>query len=406
MTRTRTALIVGGGIAGPAAAMALQKAGIEPVIYEARPAGERATGVFLTLGSNGIDALRVLGADEAVARGFSTPTITLRGATGKHLGATRTGGSLPDGTSSQTLRRADLYEALHEQAESRGIRIERGRRLVNAEEIDGGVRAVFADGSEAVGDVLIGCDGVHSTVRRVIDATAPAPSYAGLLNSGGYARGVDVAADPGCYEMIFGKRAFFGYAVAPDGDVWWFANVPRRDQPAHGELEMVSGEDWRRRLLELYAEDAGPAAALVRATSELTAPSPVHTIPHLPTWHRERMIVIGDAAHAPSPSSGQGASLSIEDAVVLAQCLRDASHPQAAFAGFVAARRPRVERIIRWAARVNSSKAAGPVARTVRDVTLPGILKLTADSKALRQIYDFHIDWDTLMPLTANASPR
>ncbi len=115
----------------------------------------------------------------------------------------------------------------------------------------------------------------------------------------------------------------------------------------------------------------------------------------LRAWHSGRMIVIGDAAHAPSPSSGQGASLSIEDAVVLAKSLRDLSTPQAAFARFEAARRPRVERIIKWAARINNSKAAGPVARMLRDAMLPMILTMTADSKALRQTYDYHIDWDT-----------
>jgi 2-polyprenyl-6-methoxyphenol hydroxylase-like FAD-dependent oxidoreductase len=129
--------------------------------------------------------------------------------------------------------------------------------------------------------------------------------------------------------------------------------------------------------------------------------SPIHTIAHLPTWHNGRMIVIGDAAHAPSPTSGQGASLSIEDAVVLAKSLRDQPTPQTAFAQFEAARRPRVERIIKWAARINNSKAAGPIGRVFRDAMLPLILTMTADSKALRQTYGYHIDWDTPTPVAA-----
>src|SRR5262249_34395321 len=83
----------------------------------------------------------------------------------------------------------------------------------------------------------------------------------------------------------------------------------------------------------------------------------------------------------PPPPSGQGASLAIEDAVVLAQCLRDQPSAQAAFAAFEAARRPRVERIIKWAARINNSKAAGPTARIFRDAMLPVILAMTANSK-------------------------
>jgi FAD-dependent urate hydroxylase len=402
MTRTRTALIIGGGIAGPAAAMALQKAGIDPVIYETHPAGADGIGVFLTLASNGVDALRTLGADKpALAAGFPTPAITLRSGTGKRLGQTRTGQPLPDGTTSHTIKRADLYRALHQEAISRGVRVERGKRLIAAEQTGGGVRVVFADDTEAAGDLLIGCDGVHSAVRRIIDPAAPAPAYAGLINTGGYARGVRVDTEPGSYEMIFGKRAFFGYAPAPGGEVWWFANVPRRDEPVRGEAGAVSGDQWRRRLLQLFAEDAGPAVPLIDASPRIMPMSPIHVVPHLPTWHSERMIVIGDAAHAPSPTSGQGASLSIEDAVMLAKCLRDEPSPQAAFARFEEARRPRVERIIKWAARINNSKAAGPVTRVFRDTMLPTILKLTADSKALRQAFDYHIDWDTHPPAAA-----
>ena len=81
-------------------------------------------------------------------------------------------------------------------------------------------------------------------------------------------------------------------------------------------------------------------------------------MPHLPMWHTDRMVVIGDAAHAPSPSSGQGASLSIEDAVQLARCLRDAADAEQAFTAFERSRRNRVERIIKEAARINSNKAA------------------------------------------------
>ncbi len=119
----------------------------------------------------------------------------------------------------------------------------------------------------------------------------------------------------------------------------------------------------------------------------------MHAIPHLPKWHDSRMVVIGDAAHAPTPSSGQGASLSLEDAVVLSTCLRDAPDPDAAFAQFEVARRARVERIIKWAARMNSSKAAGPVGRVLRDAMMPAVLRLTAESKAQRELYDHRVSF-------------
>jgi 2-polyprenyl-6-methoxyphenol hydroxylase-like FAD-dependent oxidoreductase len=106
------------------------------------------------------------------------------------------------------------------------------------------------------------------------------------------------------------------------------------------------------------------------------------------------MVVIGDAAHAPSPTSGQGASLSIEDGVVLAKCLRDLPSPEAAFARFEALRRPRVERIIKAAARINNSKAAGPVGSAIRDAMMPLFLKMAARGGRPDATFDYRVDWD------------
>jgi FAD-dependent urate hydroxylase len=395
--RTRTAIIIGGGIAGPATAMALAKAGLEPTVYESRPEGADGGGVMLTLAVNGIDALRAIDtgtATAAIAAGFPTPAITLRTHTGKQLGVTSTGGALADGTVAHTIRRADLYQALHRQATASGITVLRGKKLVSAHEDPDGVRATFADGTQAEADILVGCDGVHSTVRRLIDPAAPAPAYAGLLNTGGYATGMNVPAAPGHYEMIFGKRAFFGYAAAPAGQVWWFANLPQRREPARGEAEAVSATQWRQRFTDTYAGDAGPALEIIAGTPGFAPMTLIHTIPHLTRWHTGRMIVIGDAAHAPSPTSGQGASLSVEDAVLLATCLRDIQDAGAAFAHFETVRRPRVEKIIKAAARINNNKAPGPAGRLLRDLMLPVILKATANAKSAREVYEYHVGWD------------
>ena len=256
------------------------------------------------------------------------------------------------------------------------------------------MQARFADGSAAEGDFVIGCDGVHSTVRDLVDPQAPKPSYSGLLTTGGYVEGVPVDIEPGSYEMIFGKRAFFGYALAPDRSVWWFANVPQRAEPARGAPD-PSNSELRRQLIDLFDGDAGPAVALIEATETPMSPSPIHTLAHLPKWYRGRSVVIGDASHAPSPTSGQGASLSIEDALVLAKCLRDVPDYQQAFETFVAQRRPRVEQIIKWAARVNNNKAPGPLGAAIRDLLMPPIMKLTANSKASTRQFAYHVDWNT-----------
>jgi 2-polyprenyl-6-methoxyphenol hydroxylase-like FAD-dependent oxidoreductase len=387
-------LVIGCGVAGPAAALALQKAGIESVVYEEHPETAAGTGSFLTLATNGVDALRTLDTEKpATSAGFATTSMVLWSGTGKRLGSAELSLTLPDGTTGYTLKRSDLYQAVRDAAESRGIRVEHGKELVDAQATDGGVRATFADGSGAAADVLIGCDGIHSTVRKIIDPGAPLPAFAGLINLGGFVRDVPVGADPGTYHMIFGRRAFFGYAVAPDGEIWWFANVPERAEPGRGSLARIGTDQWKERLCGLFADDFGPATRLITATDhELTA-SPIHTLAHLPRWHSDRVVVIGDAAHAPSPSSGQGASLSIEDAVQLAKNLRDLPTAEQAFAAFERTRRPRVERIIKQAARVNNSKAATGASRVMRDAMLPPILNLIANGKRSRQLFEYHIDW-------------
>jgi 2-polyprenyl-6-methoxyphenol hydroxylase-like FAD-dependent oxidoreductase len=384
MTPVRTALIVGAGIAGPATALALRRAGIEAAIHEARPSGAADEGAFLTLATNGLVALEALGAPEAAQLGFPTPEIVLRSASGRRLGATPTGLTPPDGPASRTLRRSALSAVLTEQAAAAGIPAFHDRRLVDVADGPDGVTALFADGTRATADVLIGADGVFSTVRRLIDPDAPAPRYTGLLNAGGTTRGAATGTPPGTFEMVFGRRAFFGHVGAPDGATWWFANLPRRDEPGRDEARDPAA--LRAELLELFRGDAGPAAALIGAADELWALGPTHAVPHLPHWHAGRMAVLGDAAHAPTPSSGQGASLALEDAAVLAACLRAAPGHREAFERFEALRRRRVERIVRQALRTNASKAPGPAGRAIRDGLMPLFLRLAAGSKAQREV--------------------
>ncbi|UOQ57882.1 FAD-dependent monooxygenase [Leucobacter allii] len=390
MTR---ALIIGGGIAGPAAALALARAGVASEIFEQHPGPADEAGVFFTLGSNGVDALGAIGLREAAMdRGFATPAIELRSGTGKPLGVSRITTTREDGTPSQTMRRAELYGILRDRAVAAGIPITLGTKLVTAADTGEGVVATFDDGSTAHGDLLIGCDGVHSRTRTLIDPGAPRPVGAGLVNFGGYTSGVRVDTEPGTFRMIFGSRAFFGYATAPDGTVWWFANEPTSGS-APADLPSRDAAELRRHLGALFRDDAGPAAELIAAGHDLARPTLTHLLPHLPHWRRGRMVVIGDAAHAPSPSSGQGASLSIEDAIVLAQCVRDLGAVPAALTRFEAIRRPRVERIVASAARVNSSKAATGIARRVRDLVLPAILRFSG-AHGIEDTYGHRIEWD------------
>jgi len=394
------ALIIGGGIAGPVTAMALQRAGIDSVIYEARAPEESAGGAFLTVAVNGLDALRAIDAHAGVlAAGFPSRTIELRSGTGKRLGDVPIGGELPDGTTTLTMRRTDLYQALLGEAWDRGIPIEHGKRLRNASSTPaGGAVAWFEDGTRAAGDLLIGTDGIFSRTRGIIDPGAPAPRYTGLGNIGGFTHIPTVTGEPGRYVMMFGRRAFFGYIPSPSGEVWWFANPPGPEL-TRAELASLTSEQWKERLTGLFSDDAGPAVEIIRSTDGLLIGANQYDMPRVPRWWRGPMIVIGDAAHAASPSSGQGASLAMEDAVTLAQCLRDLPDTRSAFLAYEQMRRPRVERIVARAARMNSSKIPGPMLRAVRDLVLPMILKRHGSADSQRWIFNHHIEWDAPVPL-------
>ena len=386
------ALIAGAGVCGPVTAMALQRAGVDAAVYDAHgPAAD--LGSYLTVASNGLDALRAIHAHEPVLKaGFPTPWTVLLSGSGRRLGRVAIGSTRPGRDASHTIRRAHLHHALHEEARRRGVPIAFGKRLIGAETTGRGVRARFDDGSEATGDLLIGCDGVHSVTRSIIDADAPAPRYVGLLNFGGYTRRAHVG-DAGAWHMIFGTRAFFGYVPDGSGGTVWFANVPRHAS-TRAEREGTTAEQWKRWLIDRFADDRGPAADLIATgTLELAADN-THDLPSVPVWHRPPIIVIGDAAHAPSPSSGQGASLALEDGVVLAQCLRDVHGPGSALATFERLRRRRVERIVAQGARSSSSKAAGPVGRILRDLMLPFVFRYVVTEESQAWMYDHHIDWD------------
>jgi 2-polyprenyl-6-methoxyphenol hydroxylase-like FAD-dependent oxidoreductase len=322
---------------------------------------------------------------------------------GKRLGEVANGGTLADGTTSITIERARLHAALRDEAVRRGVGIVSARRLVHTEEAAGRVIARFGDGSEAVGAALIGCDGLHSRTRSLLDRAAPRPRYTGQLSLGGIAHSRDVEPTPGAYHMIFGKRAFFGYTAPRRGEIYWFANVARPAEPTGAQLAAVPSEHWRRELLDLYAGDAGPAASTVEHTAGPIGVYPIHDLPAVPVWHRGRIVLAGDAAHATSPSAGQGASMAIEDALVLATCLRDLGDPARAFAVYEQLRRTRVQRVVRYSARVGNAKVAGPVGRWLRDLLMPFALKRLANGAAHAWLYGYHVDWQAKVAPDARA---
>jgi 2-polyprenyl-6-methoxyphenol hydroxylase-like FAD-dependent oxidoreductase len=396
--RTEKALVIGGGIAGPVVALALRKAGIDSVIYESRHASANRVGGALALAPNGLAALGIVGADHAVeTRGQPIRTMVMADGGGRQIGEFP---ALPGLAPNWAMGRAELNEVLQKQALAERVHIEYGKKLVGVDEGATGITARFADGSSATGDVLIGADGIHSTVRRLIDPEAPAPKHIPLLNFGAVADSA-VRAQADAMYFVFGERGFFGYWLQPDGRTAWFSNLPHAAPMTGAEARAVSANHWLAILRERYANDV-PARNLLEHTSasELVALGSMEVMPVLPLWYRGRMVLVGDSAHAPSSSSGQGASLAVESAIELARCLRDISDLSMSFAAYERLRRDRVQRVAARAAKTNQSKALGPVAKMLLRLLMPVATRtFMSAEKTLGTEQRFRIDWNQAVSL-------
>ncbi|MEP6799550.1 MAG: FAD-dependent monooxygenase, partial [Lapillicoccus sp.] len=366
------ALVVGGGVAGPATAMALQRVGIGATVLEAHPDSRGDVGSYFTVSPNGLHALDVLGClDLAKGEGFSTRRNIMVGASGRELGTQSLGRPLADGTVAITLKRPRMAAILSTEARHRGIEVRGGTRVVSVASAADQASVTLDDGTVLHADLVVGADGVHSLVRRAIDPSAPAPRYVGLTNFGGITRGSALVAQlpTEAWHFVFGRHAFFGAHATPAGDVVWFVNEPRVKISLE-ERTTRSDEQWRRHLAGLAQDDVGPFQELITDGELELSGDNTYDLGHVPNWHRGRLVILGDAAHAPAPSSGQGASMALEDAVVLAASLQGATSVPSALAAFESTRRARVERIVAVGARSSSSKTAGPVGRVFQDAAL------------------------------------
>ena len=390
MNAIRTALVIGGGIAGHTTAMALQKAGIEATVCEAYPSPAEALGGPIAVAANGVAGLQVIGA-ESVVLDHSYPIV--RQVTQIGAKTIRMPG-LADVPAMRLILRQDLYVALQRLAASRGIETRFGKRLVDAVDDGDSVTARFADGTEATGDLLIGADGVHSTVRRLIDPNAPHAHYTGMVSVDGWSP-LEVG-EPDVMSFTFGANAYYLYWRHPQGGTVYGVNLPRPDPMSVRDARAIAAERWQQTLLEVYGADA-PGGELIRTTplERLNATGGLSIMPVVPHWSRGRSVIVGDAAHAPSNSSGQGASLAIESAIEIARCLRDATGPAAALAAYEARRRPRVEGIARRANRINQAKAPGRLGRAMAAALMPMIMKAAMNpEKVFGPELRYRIDWD------------
>jgi 2-polyprenyl-6-methoxyphenol hydroxylase-like FAD-dependent oxidoreductase len=358
-------IVVGAGIAGLSAAIALRKTGNEVVVLERAPRID-PVGAGITLFANAMRALDRLGVGEAVAaRGAAATRSAILTWEGREL--TRVPSDLLEGT--VALHRADLQAELA--AAAGEVRL--GVEVTAVEQGADAVVAIAADGSQEKGDLLVGADGLSSVIRRAI-ADVPV-RYAGYTAW----RGVSsVPVEPGRLTESWGVGERFGLVDIGRGRTYWFAtkNAPEGepDEPGGRKAEIARRfSGWHE-----------PVAAVVEAADESAIlRNDVYDLEPLARWSEGGVVLIGDAAHATTPGVGQGAAQAIEDAVVLADRLAGSDDLTAALAEYEATRRPRADAVLKMSRRVDrAAQLANPLACRLRNA----LVRRQSDRAQRRQL--------------------
>lgn len=313
--------IIGGGIGGLTLALALRRRGVDAEVHE-QAAELREVGAAVALSANGTRVLRDLGLGEGLARCGAVPTelIYRRWDSGARVHDHPVAADYERrfGAPYYGVHRADLQRLL---AAECGDRVRLGRRLVGISAAGSGHRLAFADGSVTEAEVVVGADGVHSAVRRWVTGEDPA-AYSGTSGFRGLVPVEQLPSlpDPQAIQFWMGPGAHLLHYPIGDGSIVNFLAVVHEPErwSAPGWTEDVPVE----RIRDRFADWHPGVRELVERTS-LPQRWALFGQRALNRWHRGGAVLLGDAAHAMLPHHGQGANQTIEDAVTLAECLRD-----------------------------------------------------------------------------------
>jgi 2-polyprenyl-6-methoxyphenol hydroxylase-like FAD-dependent oxidoreductase len=333
MASVERILIVGGGIAGLSLATALHQRGFTPELVE-RSTEWRATGMGIGVLANGTRVLRALGVDDAVARkGAVLRRWRYCNAQGEILCDTDLEAVWGEVGSCIGIERGVLHEALLAGAAAVPTRL--GVSVTGLMQYPDRVIADFSDGSHADYELVIGADGIHSAVRALA-MDGPPPCYAGQV----VWRSVIPARPRGVDDMtvVMGDGCFFGLVPVGGGRTYGFGGLDAPDpfaDPPEGRLERV-----RQRFAQLNGPVPEYLAALER-DEQLRFDVIEWVDPD--RWHTDRVLLIGDAAHAGPPHMGQGGCMAMEDALVLSELLGGADTLDDALTAYVARRKPRTD---------------------------------------------------------------
>jgi 2-polyprenyl-6-methoxyphenol hydroxylase-like FAD-dependent oxidoreductase len=337
----RTALVVGGGIAGTTLAGELQHQGVQVHVVEREPE-PTFRGIGIALLPPTLRAMHELGlADECVERGFPQRWVRTCNVDGDVIGTGELHGLLPAPYPPAVgISRTTFGEILRQRAIAAGAELEYRTTVVAVHSRDDFVDVELSDGTVRRYDLVVGADGLRSAVRAVVFPEEPPPSYIGQWAWRVLTRRPDELQG----QMLFlGSTTRAGFN--PISEEWMYVYVlhPTDDARAH-----PSPDQSFALLVDLLSEYGG---AMREARARLTPDDPSFYGPLFTTfvpgaWHRGRVILIGDAAHATPPHLASGAGIAIEDAIVLARCLREHDQLGHAFDEFMARRYERCRTVV------------------------------------------------------------
>jgi 2-polyprenyl-6-methoxyphenol hydroxylase-like FAD-dependent oxidoreductase len=392
------AVVVGAGIGGLAAAVALRRIGWQVEVFE-RAAELGEVGAAVSIAPNAVKALRELGLEPALLAaacaldGLESRTRSGRRITGvdAELLKHRYGAGLFN------LHRAALHGLLRETLSDSAIHTGHTATAVTTSATGASVAFDGPRGPVDVdADLVVAADGIRSTLRANLFRTYPGPTYAGYTVWRGLvpAEAADRIGVAARLSETWGRGARFGSAPIGDGRAYWYAfeNAEPGSAPEHRVAALVSRfADWHHPIPALIA--ATPTEALLRSDVYYLAEP-------LESFTVGRVALLGDAAHAVTPDIGQGACLAIEDAVVLAAELSTADVP-AALHSYDAARRPRTQALARESGRIgrmlmNPSR----IATGLRDAAAT----VVPASLAMKTIADIY-NWNPPRLTTVSAQP-
>jgi 2-polyprenyl-6-methoxyphenol hydroxylase-like FAD-dependent oxidoreductase len=345
---SRRVLVIGAGVAGPVCAIFLKRAGYDVELFEryAEPVGDEGGGLMIA--PNGMAILGRLGLAHPIREAGA---VTRSMVFGDEFGAQIASIALttPGREAPVTLARAALNSVLLTAVQAAGVPVHYGRPLASVATSAASVSAIFEDGTCATGDLIVGADGLHSAVRKSMFPEGQHDArYTGFTNIGGFSppTAPDMIEDS-AMRLFFGAKAFFAFAPIRDGArrrLMWWTSLAFPDEPGFQSLARRDPDALRQQLVARFSPLPAPLPELV-AASEAVLRTGIYDLEPLPSWSAGRAVLIGDAAHAMPPHAGQGASMAMEDALVLIRCLQREPTIERAFDRYECARRPRVERI-------------------------------------------------------------